>query len=134
MKPFFMLDKGMFTPPKKDNSEAEDLLSEDGDGVGSVEDVTNEYQKERQQIEPPDEKADENEGDEEEEEEELDEEEEEEGAERHPDDDAEHKTDDQTPQYDEETQNLVNGKHLNKFYKNLKKINQFNWCFYFYSC
>jgi len=44
MKPFFMLDKGLFQAP-----EAPLKVSEDDFGVGTVEDVTGEYQKERHQ-------------------------------------------------------------------------------------
>lgn len=41
MKPFFMLDKGLFQPPNPTE------VKETDSGVGTVEDVTGEYQKQR---------------------------------------------------------------------------------------
>ena len=50
MKPFFMMEKGLFKPPEKNNDSEQnvELVSEPNDGVGTVEDVTDEYHKERQ--------------------------------------------------------------------------------------
>lgn len=44
MKPFFMMEKGLFKAPK-----SEELKLEEGDGVGTVQDVTYEYHKEREE-------------------------------------------------------------------------------------
>lgn len=46
-----MMEKGLFKPPERNFSkEAEPIISEPGDGVGTVEDVTDEYHKERQKV------------------------------------------------------------------------------------
>ncbi|EEB15710.1 glucosidase 2 subunit beta precursor, putative [Pediculus humanus corporis] len=104
MKPFFMMEKGLFKPPEKNNDSEQnvELVSEPNDGVGTVEDVTDEYHKERQTPEEDIAVPEQDEEDEEEEEEEEEQEQEQEHGEN------ESKGENSELQYDEDTQKLVN--------------------------
>lgn len=48
MKPFFMLEKGLFKPPSEEAENGDDEEQQDL-GVGTVEDVTGEYHEERKE-------------------------------------------------------------------------------------
>lgn len=46
-----MMEKGLFKPPQKNFTHENEEVSDLNDGIGTVEDVTNEYHQERQKTE-----------------------------------------------------------------------------------